>query len=260
MLTHFSPWCLQVSVESCTWAGVFTSCGLALLFVWALLHLLLDHRRLRFWSFQLTQRISSVPLMVWWALLTPLLWFSYSIQHVVFITCCHELSEAAVTNVAFLYVGRPRWRHTPNRHYCHVLSRLESICFVGIIQRQGASFAKLMWYKIPNCVPYETRLRKQRKFWSVIDSQTCRTTAEQHSPFLYCKWTERPHSMKQSMLITDHTMAAHCISCTPSLLPEVKHALSVSGSKNNNVLCCWPSQDQTWSRILWNDRAWNKCK
>lgn len=60
MLTYFSGWCLQVPFESFTWDGVFTSRGLALLFVWALPHLLSDRRRLRFLSLQLTQKISSV--------------------------------------------------------------------------------------------------------------------------------------------------------------------------------------------------------
>lgn len=73
-----------------------------------------------------------------------LLWFSYSVQHVLFITCCHGLSEAAVTNVAFLFMEWPCWRHTSNHHHHPVPSALRKICFVGIIQRRGVSFAKLM--------------------------------------------------------------------------------------------------------------------
>lgn len=51
------------------------------------------------------------------AIPTALLRFSYSTRHVLFITCCHELSKAAMTNAAFLFMKRSCWPHTSNRHY-----------------------------------------------------------------------------------------------------------------------------------------------
>lgn len=60
----------------------------------------------------------SLPIQaVCWAVPTALLRFSYSTQHVLFITCCHELSKAAMTNAAFLFMKRSCWPHTSNHDY-----------------------------------------------------------------------------------------------------------------------------------------------
>lgn len=41
----------------------------------------------------------------------------YSALHVLFITCCHELSKAAMTNAAFLFMNLTCWPHISNHHY-----------------------------------------------------------------------------------------------------------------------------------------------
>lgn len=160
--------------------GVFTSCGPALVFVWGITASAFGSPVLKVLippadpEDLLCFRPSGGPSQ------PALLWFSYSIQHVLFITCCHGLSEAAVTNAAFLFMERPCWRHSSNRHYRPVPPSL--LLFCGHNSKAGVSFAKFMSYKTPNGMPYETKLGKQRKVLSTIDGQTCRSIAEQHYP------------------------------------------------------------------------------
>lgn len=74
----------------------------------------------------------SLPIQtVCWAFLTVLLRSSYSTRHVLFIICCHELSEATMKNAAFLFMKRPCWRQTSNHHYHPVLCTC-TISFVGM--------------------------------------------------------------------------------------------------------------------------------
>lgn len=63
MCMYFSVRCVcmcQHTSDFCMWDRMFTSCGLALLFVWALPHLLLDRLHSRILSLQLTQKIFAV--------------------------------------------------------------------------------------------------------------------------------------------------------------------------------------------------------
>lgn len=114
--------------------GVFTSCGPALLFVWGIIASAFGSPVLKVLippadpEDLLCFRPSGGPSQ------PALLWFSYSIQHVLFITCCHGLSEAAVTNAAFPFMERLCWRHNSNRQF--VPFPLHFFCFVGIIQRR----------------------------------------------------------------------------------------------------------------------------
>lgn len=116
---------LQVSVVSCTLDGVFTSCGPAWLFVRGITASAFGSPVLKVLippadpEDLLCFKPSGGPFQQ-----PQLLWFSYSIQHVLFITCCHGLSEVAVTNAAFLFMERPCWRHTSNCHYRPVPSAL----------------------------------------------------------------------------------------------------------------------------------------
>lgn len=130
------------------------------------------------------------------------------------------------------------------------------ICFVGKIQRQGVSFAKINVIYNSNCVPYETRLRKQRKVISVNDGQTCRSIAE-HPPFPYCKWTERPHSMKQSMPITAQHNGCILYLLHPLTAPRSQKCIVRLQQQNNNVLCCWMSKNQPWLRTCRNKTGQN---
>lgn len=107
--------------DFCMWHLMFTSCGPALPFVGTLLHLISVSAlgRTPFTGFippADPEDLCRFRLSVW-AIPTALLRFSYSTQHVLFITCCHELSKAAMTNAAFLFMKRSCWPHTSNHHY-----------------------------------------------------------------------------------------------------------------------------------------------
>lgn len=125
-------------LNSCTWDGVFTSCGLALLLVWALLHLLLDRCCLRFLSLQLTQKISSVsdclvgPTVV--LLLNPACVIHHALSWTV--KSSHDKCDFSLYGTAVLasHFQPP----LSSRSLCAC-----KICFVGKIQRQGVSFAKI---------------------------------------------------------------------------------------------------------------------
>lgn len=166
---------------------------------------------------------------------TALLRFSYSTRHVLFITCCHGLSKATMTNAAFLFMKRPCWRHTSNHHYHPVLCTCK-ICFVGMRRHNSKAGGHLICKNQRNA-KFRTscHLKKSwensREDVSIINSQTCGFITEQHSLFSDCKRTQRTYSMKQSMLVT--AQYNYCISVTPP------HC-----SQRSNMYCPSPGPEQ----------------
>lgn len=139
-------------------------------------------------------------------------------RHVLFITCCHGLSEATMTNAAFLLMKRPCWRRTSNRHY-HL--------FVGKSARR--KIFKYCWEKT------------RRKAWASLDvglmdlSQFDRTWTVNFAKKSTLVAAQHHYSTSLSPPVSAHRGST----CIVHLQPQ-----------NNDVLCGPMLEGQARSRIF----------
>lgn len=149
--------CLHVSSEFYMWDGMFTSCGLALLFVRALLHLLLDCLHLRVLSLQLTQKISTVSDCLTGLPNSP---------------GCGSLTRTSMCYSSHVVMSckKQPWQMLPFPLRNDTLPTAIIILihshnlFVCAVQREEiVSSANSMKYKIANLLPHDTRLTKHQR-------------------------------------------------------------------------------------------------
>lgn len=218
----------QRTSDFCMWHLMFTSCGLALLFVWALPHLI--------------PALGSSPLE---GFIPPADPEDLCRFRLVCLSHPHSpaavllLNTACVIHHVVMSCQKQPWQMLL---FClwndHVGLKLQTtiivhswllctckICFVGMRCHNSKAGGRFICKvnEIQHSSLTCQLLWKNKKSWennredtSVINGQTCRFITEQHTLFPYSKWPQRTYSMKQSTPVT--AQYDYCISLTPPLM------------------------------------------